>query len=112
MKVLIIYHDGATHNGREIFKALAKCDGLSLAVIVPTERKVEKVYEPSGWLCVEREEENDGYRMIPVPLRNPDRAVVASRICAGAAAARFPALFLHRAFDLGAAHHGANSAGT
>lgn len=71
MRVLIIYHDGATRSSREIFKAISRRGGLSLSVIVPRERQVERVYEPSGWLRVESEEERDGYRLIPVPLRDP-----------------------------------------
>lgn len=71
MKVLIIYHDGATHNGRAIFKALSRCDGVSLSVIIPSMRRVDTIYEPSGWLRVEYDEERDDYRTIPVPLRDP-----------------------------------------
>lgn len=71
MKVLIVYHAGAMENPRHIYRALAQASDVELTVIVPKRFKVERVYEPSGWLCVEHEENRAGYQLIPVPLRNP-----------------------------------------
>lgn len=71
MKVLIVYHAGAMQSPRRIYKALAQAGSVELTVMVPQKLKVDRVYDPSGWLCVEREENGDGYQLIPVPLRNP-----------------------------------------
>jgi len=71
MKVLIVYHAGATDNARAIFAALAAHTGLELTVIAPQVLKVDAVYDPGGWLRVEREETANGYRLIPAPLRDP-----------------------------------------
>lgn len=71
MKVLLIYHAGAMQNPRHIYQALAQAGNVELTVIVPPRLKVDRIYDPSGWLCVECEENGDGYRLVPVPLRNP-----------------------------------------
>ncbi len=71
MKVLIVYHAGATQSARRIYQWLAKADDIEITVIVPQRFKVDMVYDSSGWLCVEHEENGDGYRLVPVPLRNP-----------------------------------------
>jgi len=71
MRILLIYHAGAMETPRRIFQALAQAGNVELTVIVPQKLKVDRVYGPSGWLCVEREEYRAGYRLIPLPLRNP-----------------------------------------
>jgi len=71
MRVLIVYHAGAMHNPRQLYRALADVRGITLTVVVPRRLKVDRVYDPSGWLTVEREEDANSYRLVPVPLRNP-----------------------------------------
>lgn len=71
MKLLIIYHAGAMQNARAIYQALARSSNVDLTVIVPTKLKVDRVYDSSGWLNIECEEECDGYHIVPVPLYNP-----------------------------------------
>jgi glycosyltransferase involved in cell wall biosynthesis/SAM-dependent methyltransferase len=70
-KVLIVYHAGATDNARAIFRALAHHCSVILSVVVPEAIAVNQVYDPTGWLRVDREYSDEGYRMIPIPLRNP-----------------------------------------
>jgi glycosyltransferase involved in cell wall biosynthesis len=70
MKVLIIYHAGAMQNARQIYQALSKTSDVELTVIVPQRLPTERVYDPSGWLCVEQEENSEGYCLIPVALRD------------------------------------------
>lgn len=70
MKVLIVYHAGAMENARRIYQALVQTGVIELTVIVPQRLKVDQVYAPTGWLCAQREGD-DGYRLIPVPLRDP-----------------------------------------
>jgi len=57
-------------NAHAIFAALAEHCSLDLTVIVPQAIKVDTVYDPTGWLRVEKEETTNGYRMIPAPLRD------------------------------------------
>lgn len=72
MKVLIIYHAGARENVLPIYKAMAEKPNVEVTVVAPTKLAVaSKVYEPSGWLCLDEERECDGYRLVPVPLKNP-----------------------------------------
>ena len=70
-KVLIVYHAGAADNARAVFRALAQHCSVMLSVVVPEAIGVNQVYDPTGWLRVDRENADDGYRMIPLPLRNP-----------------------------------------
>ena len=70
MRVLIVYHAGAMIGARQIFRELADVKGMELTVVVPEKLKVDRVYDSSGWLCVEKEECADGYRMVPLPLRD------------------------------------------
>lgn len=58
-------------NPRQTYRALAQVCNIELTVIVPQRFKVDRVYDPTGWLCVEREEDRDGYRLVPALLRNP-----------------------------------------
>ncbi len=71
MKVLIVYHAGAMQNSQAIFRALAGAGEHEMTVVVPQTLKVDHVYHPSGRLSVEREENGQGYRLVPVPLRDP-----------------------------------------
>lgn len=71
IKVLIVYHAGAMENPRRIYHALGQAGNVELTVMVPERLKVDRVYDPSGWLWVRREEECDGYCLVPVALRNP-----------------------------------------
>ena len=71
MRILIIYHAGAALSARRIYQALAETCEMELTVGVPEKVSVDRVYDPSGWLCVKREEEEHGYRLVPVPLQNP-----------------------------------------
>jgi glycosyltransferase involved in cell wall biosynthesis/SAM-dependent methyltransferase len=70
-KVLIVYHAGATDNARAIFRALAQHCSVILSVAVPEAIAVNQVCNPIGWLRIDRENSDEGYRMIPLPLRNP-----------------------------------------
>lgn len=54
-----------------IYEALARTGDLELTIVVAQRLKVERVYDPSGWLIVEKEEGSNGYRLVPVPLKNP-----------------------------------------
>ena len=67
MRILIIYHAEA----RRIYQALAESHKVELTVGLPEKVSVDRVYDPSGWLCAKREEYGDGYRLIPLPLKNP-----------------------------------------
>jgi len=71
VKTLIVYHAGAMKNPRQIYEALAQTGDLELTIVVAQRLKVERVYDPSGWLIVEKEEGSNGYRLVPVPLKNP-----------------------------------------
>ena len=71
MKILIVYHAGAMRNPRQIYEALAQTGNLEVTIVVAQRLKVERVYDPSGWLIVEKEEGCNGYRLVPVPLKNP-----------------------------------------
>lgn len=71
MKVLIVYHAGAMENARRIYRALTQTGEVELTAIVPRRIQVERVYDSNGWLTVEKEEDGDGYRLVPLPLRNP-----------------------------------------
>lgn len=73
MKVLIIYHAGAMQNARSIFQELSKLDGISLTAIIPERMKVDRVYDPAGWLHAPAKESSNGYRLEAVPLRDPSR---------------------------------------
>ncbi len=72
MNVLIVYHAGAMQAARRIYEALAKAGDLELTVAVPQQLKIDRVYDPSGLLSVDREEHRGGYRLIPIPLRDPN----------------------------------------
>jgi len=71
VKVLIVYHAGAAATARPLYPALAKAGDLAVTVTVPTRLRVDPVYEPRGWLTVDGEETGSGYRLVPVPLRDP-----------------------------------------
>lgn len=71
MKALIVYHAGAMLSARRIYRTLVQSRNIELTVIVPQQLKVDRVYDSSEWLCVQREENCDGYCLVPVPLRNP-----------------------------------------
>jgi len=58
-------------NARAIYRALAGAGEIDLTVIVAQKLKVDKIYNPSGWLSAENEQNDNGYRLMPVPLRNP-----------------------------------------
>jgi len=71
MRILIIYHAGAMKNARRIYGALTRAGAVELTIATAQKIKVEKIYEPAGWLGVEKAELSDGYRLVPVPLKNP-----------------------------------------
>lgn len=71
MNVLIVYHAGAAAGARAIYRALVKTGRIDLTVVVPAKVRTDRVYDPSGWLSIEREERVDGYRLLPAPLLNP-----------------------------------------
>jgi glycosyltransferase involved in cell wall biosynthesis len=73
VKVLIVYHGGAHASARSIFEKLCGASRIELVVIAPEKFKVERVFAPHGLLCVEKEENRDGYRLVPVPLRDPSK---------------------------------------
>jgi glycosyltransferase involved in cell wall biosynthesis/SAM-dependent methyltransferase len=70
-KVLIVYHAGAADNARAIFRALSQHCSVELTVVVPEAIALDKVYAPTGWLRPSMENPDKGYRMIPLPLRDP-----------------------------------------
>lgn len=73
MKLMIIYHAGAVSGAREIYRALCAL-GAEVVVIAPEVIELDPVWAPpSGRLVVSGEETQGGYRMVPVPLRNPRR---------------------------------------
>lgn len=71
MKVLIIYHAGAMQNARQIYHELAQAGDIELTVIAPQALQTESIYDHAGWLRIKHEENGSGYRLFPVPLRNP-----------------------------------------
>lgn len=71
-KLLIVYHAGAMANPRAIYSALARAGNFEVSVVVPQRMRIDRVYDSSGWLTVEHEEAADGYRLMPVALRNPE----------------------------------------
>jgi glycosyltransferase involved in cell wall biosynthesis len=71
MKILLVSPVGEPTHIRKIPAALARDDKVVLTVIAPEKVVVEKVYDPSGLFCFGREEYTDGYRLIPVPLKDP-----------------------------------------
>lgn len=71
MKILTIYHAGAMRNALEIYSAMAAEPSIELIVAVPERCAVDRVYNLSGWLEVERERDSDGYRLVPLPLVDP-----------------------------------------
>jgi len=52
---------------------MAAHPSIELTAVVPERYAVDKVYDPSGWLRVEKEDESNGYRLVPVPLVDPKR---------------------------------------
>ncbi len=71
MRITLVYHAAATENAKAIFRALAQVAGNPVDVIVPTAFAVHPVYEKAGLLEVRAPEQGDGFRLWPVPLRNP-----------------------------------------
>lgn len=71
VNVLIVYHAGAAATARPLYPALVKGGEFAVTVAVPTRLRVHPVYDPRGWLAVDREETREGYRLVPVPLRDP-----------------------------------------
>jgi glycosyltransferase involved in cell wall biosynthesis len=72
MKILIVSVVGEPEHTRSIPMALAKHDGIDVTVIAPSRvASGELSYDPSRWLCIEREENAGNYHLIPVPLKNP-----------------------------------------
>jgi len=71
VKVLIIYHAGASLNALSIFNELASVDSVVLSVIAPERLQVDRVYDPTGWLRCIGSEGPTTYRSLPVPLRDP-----------------------------------------
>jgi len=71
MKILIVSPVGETPHTRKIPAVLAQDDQVELTVVAPEKVTTEKVYNPSGWFCLETEEDVEGYHLIPVPLKDP-----------------------------------------
>ncbi len=71
MKVLIAYHAGATANAHSIFQELGRLEELELTVMVPETLKVDRIYNPTGWLNAGPEDSSNGYRYVPIALRDP-----------------------------------------
>ncbi len=69
--ILIVYHAGAAATARPLYPALVKAGGCAVTVAVPSQLRVDPVYDPRGWLAVDREESREGYRLVPIPLRDP-----------------------------------------
>jgi glycosyltransferase involved in cell wall biosynthesis len=70
LRVLIVYHSGASPNARCIFQALATNRSLSLTVIAPARIQTDPVYAPDGWLPLPAKESDAGYDLIPIALRD------------------------------------------
>ena len=71
MRLLIIYHAGAQEGARHIFDALARSGTMELTVAAPRVIELHPIYGGPGWLGLEREVQCDGYRLVPISLRNP-----------------------------------------
>lgn len=71
MKILLISPVGETPHIRRIPAALAQDDQVELTVVAPEKVRTERTHHPSGWFCLESEEDVNGYRLIPVPLKDP-----------------------------------------
>lgn len=71
MKILIVYHSGTVQNARQIYHDLAKSGDVEVTAIVPQRVRTDRVYNSTGWLCLEHEERGNGYSLVPAPLRNP-----------------------------------------
>lgn len=69
MKLLLIHHVGMLLHLRGLFKAFAQSPDVELTVVVPEKYAIKHVSIPAG-LCLEKPIQEDGYRMVPVPLRN------------------------------------------
>jgi glycosyltransferase involved in cell wall biosynthesis len=73
MKILIVYHSGALPNALAIYSVLAANRNVELTVVVPEQVAVEKVYDPSGRLELKRQDHENGYRLVALPLIDPGR---------------------------------------
>ena len=73
MNLLMLYHAGALRNAVEIYSSIAKHPGIEVTAVVPERIAVDRIYDPSGLLCVEKPDESYGYRMVPLPLVDPKR---------------------------------------
>jgi glycosyltransferase involved in cell wall biosynthesis len=73
MKVLIATTTGPTQNSMEICRAVGTNPLIELSVVLPRKVAADKFHHPSGWLVVEHEQHSDGFRLIPVPLRDPQQ---------------------------------------
>jgi glycosyltransferase involved in cell wall biosynthesis len=71
VKILIVYHAGATANARHIFRDLAKLEDVQLTAVVAETIETDPLYSPDGWLHSGPEDWSNGYHYIPLPLRNP-----------------------------------------
>jgi glycosyltransferase involved in cell wall biosynthesis len=71
MKVLLVYHGGATAHTRPLYRALAGQPAVDhLTVVVPERVRCDPIYAPGGWLSAEPSSD-DGYELVPVRLNDP-----------------------------------------
>src|SRR5437870_4811659 len=71
MSILMVYQAGAIGSSRRIFSDLAEVARAEIQVIVPERIRVDPVYDKGGWIVQDQAEERDGYRLLPVPLVDP-----------------------------------------
>jgi glycosyltransferase involved in cell wall biosynthesis len=71
MKVLLVYHGGATAHTRPLYRALAGQPSVDrLTVVVPERVRCDPIYASTGWLSAEPGD-SDGYELLPVRLNDP-----------------------------------------
>jgi L-malate glycosyltransferase len=71
MKIVLVYHGGATAHTRPLYRALAEQASVErLTVVVPERIRCDPIYAQSGWLSAEPNS-NDGYDVLPVRLNDP-----------------------------------------
>lgn len=71
MNILLVSPVGEPVHIRKIPAALAQQADVELTVIAPVKSATETAYDASGWHELTGEEHANGFRLVPVALRNP-----------------------------------------
>ncbi len=71
IRLLVTYICGALEGPREIFSALSRRPSIELTAVCPSRMAVDPVYDASGFASLDREQQQEGYRLVPVPLKDP-----------------------------------------